>query len=142
MDANRRLVFLIMSTLSNSVRSSLLLFGLILLLCSCSEQVLEDLEAPVISLSSPLEGASYPAGQDVLIEALVEENQDLHTYRILVEDAYGNTALTIDQHEHGRSVLVLDSFDAQVPGDYQIRFFATDHNDNTGSVNRSFTVIP
>jgi hypothetical protein len=129
-----------MNTLSHPFRNSLILIGLLLIFSSCSEQILEDLEAPVITLSSPSQGASYPAGQDVMIEAIVEENQDLHTYRILVEDANGNTALTIDRHEHGRSVQVLDSFDAQVPGQYQIRFFATDHNANTGSETRSFTV--
>lgn len=75
--------------------SVLFLFIVSLLFVSCKDDVIKDVTPPLITISSPQDGATFEAGSTITFEAVFEDNTGLATFNINIhEDS--------DGHTHGR----------------------------------------
>ncbi len=117
-----------------------------LLSLACSKQDAQiDQEPPSITIQSPLEMGTYPAGEALPIEVTIRENLELHTYSIQLLHAASQSTFTLEQqHTHVQEVRFEQDFPLPPAkgATYELVVQADDHEGNLQEVRRTFRSAP
>lgn len=110
----------------------LLLFGFVILV-SCSKKKSEDKEAPVVTLTSPANNQSFPAGE-IHIKGSIADNEYISQVHIEITNFNTGAEYThVHIHPTSRSYAFDQSFTLQSGISYKIRVVADDPAANTSS---------
>ena len=102
-----------------------------------------DESAPEIEIFAPQDGATFEAGALVPLRVDISDNVEMHEYSISLVNLSTNNVTVIDfGHQHDALIQVDKEF--QLPPSsnrmYEIRVEASDHDENSNSVNISINV--
>lgn len=110
----------------------LLLFGFVML-ASCSKKKSEDKEAPVVTLTSPANNQSFPAGE-IHIKGNITDNEYISQVHIEITNFNTGAEYThVHIHPTSRSYAFDQTFTLQAGISYKIRVVADDPAANTSS---------
>jgi hypothetical protein len=117
---------------------------MILASCRKDEAVLDTLP-PTITWISPGEGAVFSAGQDIELALRIEENDELHDWRIELRRLSDNALLAERTgHEHTSVLDVSATISASVsqPTPCELVAVADDHSGNEARSTRAIAIEP
>lgn len=99
-----------------------------------------DTEKPVITLTSPEDGASYDHGDTIWIKGNVMDNVDLHEISIVINKASGEEVLNRTPHVHAESEYTINEWyvSPEVDQDLELIIKVSDHSDNVAEEHRHF----
>lgn len=111
----------------------LFIFSLACILASsCSKKPGEkDYEAPVVTLTSPVNNHVYPTGQTINIQGSVTDNQYISQVHIEITDLNsGAEYLHVHIHPGGKTYAYSQTFDVETGTSYKIKVIAEDPSAN------------
>ncbi|MEM7657989.1 MAG: hypothetical protein AAF399_17825 [Bacteroidota bacterium] len=124
------------------------LFGIFcccLALLACREQAIEDVEAPQITIQSPTAQTIFESGEDIPLAILIEENDQLHEYQVVVLTEEGQTPVfNVSDHSHLQRLEINQSFSLTVMEETSLilEVEASDHHGNQNVASTRFQLIP
>jgi hypothetical protein len=95
-----------------------------------------DVTAPMITLNHPAEDQVFSAGETVMVSAVIQDDNDIHTVHLTVTDNTGAHYIHFEDHFDGKTYTLNKSFTTQAGKTYSIHVDATDHAENMGELNR------
>lgn len=121
-------IYIVMRTF----RLTILSIVAFLFIVSCKK---DDTEAPVITITSPLEGSTHTAGQDIPVIGVVTDETELSEVRIQ------NTAQTLSDKSKFVIDLKITNPDTITPGNYFFTVSAKDAAGNASEKTVNFTIV-
>jgi hypothetical protein len=93
-----------------------------------------DTVKPTITFLSPTDNQSFVAGQTVLIQATITDNNEIHGVHLTVTKGTTDHLIHSEEHIDAKSYTLNNSFIVQSGFTYTIEIEADDHDQNTTTV--------
>ena len=119
--------------------------SLCLAMLACREPAFEDLEAPQITIQSPTAQTVFESGEDIPLQILIEENDQLHEFQIVVVTQEGQIPVfNVSNHSHLQRLQINQSFSLTVMEEtpLELEVLAMDHHGNQDSTRILFQLVP
>jgi hypothetical protein len=114
-------------------------------LLACREQAQEDMYAPTITIQSPTAQTIFQSGADIPLAILIEENDQLHEYQIVVRTEKDQTPVfNRHAHSHQQRLQINQSFSLVVmeATPLVLEVVAIDHHGNQNQQTLRFQLNP
>ena len=108
------------------------------MLFSCGKDGAEDKEAPSITISSPTNNQSLPAGE-VHVKGTIADNAYINQVHVEVYDGTGAEVIHVHIHPATKNYAFDQTFTAQAGKNYKIKVIAEDPSANSSTLQIDIT---
>ena len=120
------------------MKYSILAFLFGIMLFSCGKDGAEDKEAPSITISSPTNNQSLPAGE-VHVKGTIADNAYINQVHVEVYDGTGAEVIHVHIHPATKNYAFDQTFTAQAGKNYKIKVIAEDPSANSSTLQIDIT---